>query len=166
MIVFEQLYQKYKQDVFRYLLSLTHDKSVAEDLLSECFIIAMRKLPLFRGESTVKTWLFGIARNCWLQYLRKDHPTIPYGEIAMKAVVEDISDSSYTKEIAERIVSLIKEKDERTQIIVKMRIDGYSYREIAERLQVSEGSVRVIYHRTKKQLRDQLSREGFDLVAY
>jgi len=166
MLVFEQLYQKYKQDVFRYLLSLTHDKNVAEDLLSECFIIAMRKLPFFRGESTVKTWLFGIARNCWLQHLHKDQPTIPYDEIAMKVVVEDISNSSYTKEVAERIVSLIKEKDERTQIIVKMRIDGYSYREIAERLRVSEGSVRVIYHRTKKQLKDQLSREGFDLVAY
>ena len=49
MLAIEKLYEKYRQDVYRYLLSLTRDTDVAEDLLSECFLIVIRKLPFFAG---------------------------------------------------------------------------------------------------------------------
>lgn len=49
MSALEQIYKKYRLDVYRYLLSLTHDEDTAEDLLSDCFIIALCKLPFFRG---------------------------------------------------------------------------------------------------------------------
>ena len=57
----EQLYLAYRQDVYRYLCSLTRNASDAEDLLSETFLRALTRLPFFRGDCSAKTWLFGIA---------------------------------------------------------------------------------------------------------
>ena len=67
----EELYRRYRMDLYRYLCFLTHDPVQAEDLLSETFVRVIKRLPTFRGECEVKTWLFGIARNIWLESLRR-----------------------------------------------------------------------------------------------
>ena len=59
----EELYTLYRTDLYRYLCHLTHDPTEAEDILSETFLRAMRRLPTYRGDCAVKTWLFGIART-------------------------------------------------------------------------------------------------------
>ena len=69
----EELYRRYRMDLYRYLCFLTHDPVQAEDLLSETFVRVIKRLPTFRGECEVKTWLFGIARNIWLESLRRRH---------------------------------------------------------------------------------------------
>lgn len=67
----EELYRIYSADLYRYLLFLTHSADHAEDLMMETFLRAITGANRFRGESSVKTWLFGIARNLWLQELRR-----------------------------------------------------------------------------------------------
>ena len=81
MLGVEELYHRYRDDVFRYLCSLTHDPAQAEDLLSETFLCAIQKAGSFRGEGSEKTWLFGIARRLWLQALRKHRPTVEYSDL-------------------------------------------------------------------------------------
>ena len=54
----ETLYTLYRADLYRYLCHLTRDTAEAEDLLSETFLRALRRLPTFRGDCAVKTWLF------------------------------------------------------------------------------------------------------------
>lgn len=54
----EELYRRYRMDLYRYLCFLTHDPVQAEDLLSETFVRVIKRLPTFRGECEVKTWLF------------------------------------------------------------------------------------------------------------
>lgn len=58
----EQIYTQYRQDVYRYLCSLTRDAALAEDLLSETFLRALTGLSGFRKGACVRTWLFSIAR--------------------------------------------------------------------------------------------------------
>ena len=67
----ETLYRNHHKAVYRYLCSLTHDASLAEDLLSETFIKAMKKLNTYDGTASIQTWLCVIARNTWLDLLRK-----------------------------------------------------------------------------------------------
>lgn len=71
----EELYTLYRTDLYRYLCHLTHDPTEAEDILSETFLRAMRRLPTYRGDCAVKTWLFGIARNIWLEVCVSAAPT-------------------------------------------------------------------------------------------
>jgi RNA polymerase sigma factor (sigma-70 family) len=156
----ENLYILYKEDVYRYLLSLTHNPNLSEDLLSETFVNAISSIGNFKGQSSVKTWLFSIARNVWLQRLRKEKDTVEYDDLLELYVSDSIADRLTTKEIANRIKRLLLEKDARTQKIVNMRVDGYSFAEIANEVNISESSARVIDFRTKKWIKAILEKEG------
>lgn len=156
----ENLYLEYKQDVFNYLLSLTHDPALSDDLLSETFVKAIYSIGGFKGNSSIKTWLFGIARNLWLQNLRKYRVTVEYSDLLEVYVTDNIFENFYTKQICERVDELLKTKDIQVQKIVKMRVEGISYSEISDRIGISENSARVIDFRTKKWLKDMLKKEG------
>lgn len=156
----ETLYILYKQDVYLYLLSLTHNPNLSEDLLSETFVNAISSIRNFKGQSTVKTWLISIARNLWLQRLRKEKNTVEYNDLLGLYVSDSIAERLITMETAKRIKRLLLEKDERTQKIVNMRVEGYSYGEIAREVAIAESSARVIDFRTKKWIRSILVEEG------
>lgn len=68
------IYQTYGEFVFRYLLSLTRDEQLAEELTQETFYQAVKSAHKFKGESQVSTWLCQIAKHLWWQYLRKKPP--------------------------------------------------------------------------------------------
>jgi len=158
----EKLYMDYKDDVYRYLVSLTKNPDLSEDLLSETFVSAISSISNFKGQSSVKTWLFSIARNMWLQKIRKERniDTVEYDDLLGLYVIDNIADKVVTKEIANRIKCLLQEKDDRTQKIINMRIQGYSYAEIGHKLKISESSARVIDFRTKKWIKATLEKEG------
>jgi RNA polymerase sigma-70 factor (ECF subfamily) len=156
----EDFYITYKQDVYVYLLSLTHNPNLSEDLLSETFVNSISSIGNFRGQSSVKTWLFSIARNLWLQSIRKKKHTVEYNDLLEIYVSDSIEEKLITKETVKRINTLLHAKDERTQKIVNMRVEGYSYGEIAKEVNMSESSARVIDFRTKKYIKVNLEKEG------
>lgn len=153
MDTFEVLYQKYKQDIYHYLLYLCKDPSLAEDLMSETFLKAFTSLHQLKKQDQIKTWLFTIARNMFLSECRKKKVTISYEEYMDQFVKEPLTqDISFIQE-------LIKQKDHRTQQLLQMRLDGYSYAEIASTLNISENSCRVIDFRLKRWLKEELKKE-------
>lgn len=161
MFHIKQLYMQYKQDIYRYLLSLTQDHSLSEDLLSETFVKAMISLPTYKGDSSIKTWLFGIARNTWLQHLRSNKHTVEYYDLVKRYVTENMEDRVITKQTIRRIEELLSAKDEQNRQVIKMRIDGAAYALIAEKLHISQSSARVLAYRTKQWLKAVLEEEGF-----
>ncbi len=160
MLKIENLYRQYKQDVFYYLMSLTHNPTLSEDLLSETFLKAIHALPRFKENSSIKTWLFGIARNLWLQHLRGFKAQVEYDDLLEIYITESMEDRLIAKETIFRIHELLSTKDERTRNIVNMRIDGFSYSEISEKIGVSESSARVIDFRVKRWIQSKLEMEG------
>lgn len=156
----EKIYLDYKKDLYNYLLSLTHNPTLSEDLLSETFVKAIYSINSFKGDSSIKTWLLGIARNLWLQSLRKNKPTVEYNDLLELYVTDNTFESFCTKQLSDRVSELLKTKDTQIQKIVNMRVDGISYCEISEKIGVSENSARVIEFRTKKWLKSILKKEG------
>ena len=166
----EKLFRTYYKDIYRYLYSLTRDASLSEDLTSEVFLEAVKSIASFRGESDIKTWMFSIARHKWCDYLRKKNR-----QPETESLSELIGDSSsqcnswkkgteeqvLDKELLERIYSLLALEPERTQAVVKLRMEGYSFYEIAKMQTISESSARVIYFRAKEKIRQTLEKEGF-----
>lgn len=161
------IYERYKQDVFQYLMSLTHDKALAEDLTSETFLSAIKALVRFQGKSDIKTWLFSIARYKWYEHLRKAKPAICMEDLAEiylseAADLENKVESKVVKaELTERALQLLEAESERNKEIVLMRIEGYSFYEIARKYDISENSARVIDFRTKHKIKEALVKEGF-----
>ncbi|MBQ4051665.1 MAG: RNA polymerase sigma factor [Oscillospiraceae bacterium] len=158
----KKLYETYRQDVFRYLVSLTKDPALAEDLLSETFLGTIRSLPKFRGDADLRTWLFSIARRKWADHLRKEKIVFSEEELTERYFCE-LSDPENTllhKETVRRIRELLDAEPARSKEAVLMRIEGYSVSETARKLGLSESSVRVIDHRVRKKIRDTLLKEG------
>ncbi len=159
----EELFFQYQKDVYRYLYHLCGDAALAEDLTSEVFLEVVRSIAGFRGEADLKTWLFSIARHRWYHYLRKKKRE-PQTEALTEFLPSPVSfpdEISYRKLLAERIDLLLEEEPERTRAIVRLRIAGYSFYEIAQRYGISESSARVIDFRTKAKIRKVLQEEGF-----
>src|SRR4030042_2750612 len=71
---FEKLVEKYQGRIYRHLRKMVRDDQFAEDLLQETFLNAYRGLEGFTGNSSFSTWLFRIATNNALMFLRKHRP--------------------------------------------------------------------------------------------
>lgn len=159
----EELYRRYRMDLYRYLCFLTHDPVQAEDLLSETFVRVIKRLPTFRGECEVKTWLFGIARNIWLESLRRRHQSVSLDDLMERYITDDaLTETTAARQKLRRVQTLLQQKDERTRSVVYLRAQGYSYQEIAQRLQITEASARVVEHRARAWLKATLQKEGYD----
>jgi len=157
----EQLFLLYYQNLYHYLLSLTHNAAEAEDLTSETFCRALQSLASFKEQSSAKTWLFSIARHLWLQQRRRQGREVT-GDLLLQLYAEDtLQDEVLQQQILLRIRELLAQKDTRAQRIVGLRIQGLSYAEIAEQCKIAEGTARVIDFRTKQWLRQMLLKEGY-----
>ena len=162
MLIIKKIYEEYKKDVFVYLVSLTNDTCLSEDLVSETFLSAIKSIHRFRGESSIKTWIFSIARNKWYEYLRKENLTTSLDDLTYHYIVSelDLEEKLIQKDISNKILYLLEKEPERTRSIVLMRIEGYSYLEIAQKYEISESSARVIDYRAKKKIKETLIKEG------
>ena len=163
MFHIKDIYMRCKQDVYIYLVSLTHNPILSEDLVSETFLAAIQSLHNFKGNSDIKTWLFSIARNKWYGYLRKKKHATSFDNLAKVYLSEgeNLEKAFINKTIANKIMMLLKDEEEKKRGIVLMRIQGYSFYEIAVKYNISESSARVIDFRTKKKIREILKKEGF-----
>ena len=158
MQTIDELFREYYADLFRYALFLEKDIQHAEDLLMETFTKAITASSRFRGEATVKTWLFGIMRNLWLQKLRKKR--LPEEEAQMLSYWEiPLEEHIDRRELLFTVHRLMAQKSERERNVFYMRVAGYSYAEIGEHLAISENSARVIEFRVRKSLISELEKE-------
>ena len=158
-----ELFDHYYKDIYTYLYSLSHDTSLSEDLTSEVFLEVVKSIATFRGESDIKTWLFSIARHKWYAYLRKKNTQIQTESI------HDLYDSNFVgtqnspfpSDLEQIIKTLLRSESETTKEVFQLRLNGYSYFEISEKLHISENSARVIFFRVKTKIKKYLEKEGF-----
>jgi RNA polymerase sigma-70 factor (ECF subfamily) len=77
----ELLFQQYSKPIYGYLVQMVFDEHVAEDLIQEVFIAAWSGARRFRGLASVKTWLFQIAHNLAVTWIRRNKVRVRYEEI-------------------------------------------------------------------------------------
>ena len=67
----EQLYSQYFGDVYKYVLRLSGNEHIAEEITSDTFFKAMSAIDSFRGDCDVRVWLCQISKNCYYSYTKK-----------------------------------------------------------------------------------------------
>ena len=154
----EQHYQQYAQTVYKYLLSLTRNEELAEELTQETFYQAIRCSDKFNGNCAVSTWLCGIAKNALRTYRRK-HPTheniadVPEQELSLPSAESDAMQS--TERVA--LFRRLHELPEPYREILYLRIfGGLSFREIGEVQGKTENWARVTFYRGREKMRKVL----------
>lgn len=154
---FNELYKEYSNGIYKYLYYLTGNKDDSEELLQETFLQAFRSIEKFRGDCSVSTWLYAIAKNCYYKYLRKKKEHISLDNI------EEIRDSN-TPEIEleklqeiSRVRQAVRRLDEPFKEVVILRsINELSFKDIGYILQKNENWARVTFHRAKAKLGKEL----------
>ena len=155
-----ELFEKYYIDVYTYLYTLSHDASLSEDLASDVFLEVIKSIATFRGESDIKTWIYSIARHRWFAYLKRKNRQIQTESIHDLYDTAKLGTTDTVNEVAELILELLSGESALTRDVVQMRLDGYSYYEIAVKHKISENSARVVYFRAKSKIKKHLEKEG------
>ncbi|MEW4309417.1 RNA polymerase sigma factor [Rossellomorea marisflavi] len=161
---FEEVYERYFDDVYQYLLYFTNSRSEAEDLTQETFLRVMKSLPDFRGDSTLKTWILSIARRTSFDHYRKKKilsvlpGVIGYMLSSTDGIPEkEWDDREEWQEVQEALMTL---KPDYRNVVILRGLKEYSIKESASILQWNEMKVKVTYHRAIQMLRRKLSRKG------
>jgi RNA polymerase sigma-70 factor (ECF subfamily) len=168
---YARLVETYYELIYRLAIKMLHNAQDAEDVLQEAFLKAYRHLDRFDGRSSLSTWLYRIATNEALMFLRRKRPelvSIDEPRETLEAEQEPVEIVDWCcipeKELmsAEGQAHLDQAIDSLTPslrvVFVLRDIQGLSTRETAEVLNLSETAVKTRLSRARLQLREELSK--------
>ncbi len=140
----------YSRKVFLFLLSRTNNEHLAEELTQETFFQAVQGIDRFKGNSSILTWLCGIAKNVWLKYLKNHQEILSMEDAGLEiADTHDISIQWEQKEI----LQLIHAMHEPVREVMYLRlISNLSFAEIGEIIGKTETWTRVTFFRGKQKI--------------
>ena len=160
---FEKLVTAYEKNVYNIALRMVGDPDDAADMTQETFIKAYRALSGFRGDSKFSTWLYRIASNVCLDFLRSRsrHP-----QVSLSTVDEDDRATFELPDMRQNPEEQLMKKlgmeavrrgleqlpEQQRQILVLRELGGLSYAELAQTLGLEEGTVKSRIFRARKRL--------------
>lgn len=151
MLSFQELYDSYAPDVYRFALWLAGDRFEAEDITSDTFIRAWTHSSPIRTE-TLKAYLFTIARNLYLEKLRKEKRRLTLEE-SHPDPAPGPDEVAEAQGQLQRIGSFLQTLPEVDRAAFLLRVQGeLSYAEIARVLDLSLAASKVKVHRVRKKL--------------
>ena len=150
-----QDYEIYAKQVYYYLLSLTNNAMIAEELTQETFYQAMKSSSKFDGSYKITTWLCGIAKRVLYKYYRK-HP-VQEEFIDQYASKQSIHQDLLNKEMYQIVLKQIHLLNEPLKELMYLRLfSDLSFKEIGDVIGKSENWARVNFYRTKEKIKKEL----------
>ncbi|MCC5946036.1 MAG: sigma-70 family RNA polymerase sigma factor [Bernardetiaceae bacterium] len=167
---FAELVALYKERLYWHIRKMLVSHEDTDDVLQEVFLIVWRKLSDFRGDAQLFTWIYRIATNACLQFLRKKKRRFFFA-------YEDISTDLYAKLESEPYIegdaiSMLLQKailqlPDKQRLVFNMRyFEEMKYSEISAILTTSEGALKASYHHATTKIKDFIQKhtgETFDL---
>jgi len=159
----EALYARYSAPLYRYLLRLVHQTAAAEDLLQEIFIAAWRGASRFKGRAQVRTWIFRIAHNQAVSWLRRQRPTSGLDAVdGLPASGDPVVESTMARWRADQVRQALPRLSAKHRAVLELTFyHGFSQAEIAEIVGCPVGTVMSRMSYARRSLRQALS--GLDL---
>lgn len=154
---FEEIYDKYFKDVYRYVLRLSGDANAAEEVTAETFFRALSHINSFRGDCSVYTWLCTIAGNCYKTYLKKNRRTVPLDGLDDLAYIgKNPEDIALDRDDAARIRQVLHTLPETYKEVFMWRVFAeMSFDEIGSLFGKSANWACVTYHRARKMIAEK-----------
>ena len=151
----DEIYQQYARTVYQFLLSLTHDSDLAEELTQETFFRAVQSIDRFDGRSSITTWLCSIARHLYYDSLRRKKPAVPLPEDLPSR--EDFTEQVLSREqvmVAHERLHMLEEPYR--EVFTLKTFCDLSHPQIASLFGKSEAWSRVTYYRARQMLQEAL----------
>ena len=146
---FRILCGRHSAPVYGLLCRLAGRNSDASDLLQETWLRAVRHLPLFRGQSTFRTWLTGIALNCYREWRRRHPRDAGLADEARPAVTRGADEMAAVGQILAAL------PHEQREVIVLHDVEGFTHEEIAAALEIEPGTSKSRLSRARRAFRQR-----------
>jgi len=146
-----------RQRLYRMALAWTHDPALADDLAQEAISRGLKNAQQLRDPERLNAWLFRILSNCWHEHLRRRRPGMSLDDVEL-VEWQTPEHNQQQQDIVTRVQAEIGRLPVgQRQVISLVDIEGLSYAETAEALEVPMGTVMSRLNRARTSLREALS---------
>ena len=158
--LFEKIYGQYSKELYLYIFSMCKDHYMTEELVSDTFFKALASVNNMEGH--IKYWLFRVARNLWVDRLRKERKSV----VGFKEEINNNWDESKNANPAERLINSEKNNmlyrgilnlpDKYKEVITLYYFCDYSLKEISKITSMTPGAARTLLYRARNILKEEL----------
>jgi RNA polymerase sigma-70 factor (ECF subfamily) len=172
---YSRLLSRYHDNIFYYILKMVGDKTHADDLTLESFDKAFQNLNKYDEQYAFSTWLYKIAKNCTIDFVRKrklNSLHISYGPDEESSINENTlysgtpnpEENMIQQQEELRLMKYIESMKPKYRKLIELRyIKEYAYEEISEELNIPIGTVKVQLFRAKNILAEMLLASSDDI---
>lgn len=156
---FDDIYKKYYSSLIKYLISLTKNEDLAEELTQETFFKALKNINKYDEKYKMLTWLCEIGKNTYYSLYKKNKKLEAIDDSVLddeSEIIDKIIDSETNKELLRLVHSL----DEPYKEVFTLRTFGeLSFKEISDIFSKTESWARIVYYRSKLKIKEKLKDE-------
>lgn len=157
---FEQIYNSYFKSVYLYVMQLSGNEHIAEEITSDTFFKAINSADRFRGDCDMRVWLCQIAKNTYYSYLKKHKKEMSIDESNLQNVADPdahIDTQISEQEEARLIRKILHDISDPYKEVFMWRVFGeLSFKEIAALYGKTDNWACVTYHRARKMIQNRL----------
>ena len=132
-----------------------------QDLFQEIVCQLWKSYDSFRNESQFSTWMYRVAINTAIVFLKKEKRKVDKYEIASENIKEEIDDSEIKESQIEHFYKAVQKLEKIDKAIIFYLLEGFSHKEIGGNLGISEGNARVKLNRAKEKLKVIIKNQGY-----
>jgi RNA polymerase sigma-70 factor (ECF subfamily) len=159
---FDSLFGRWSGPLLRYAQRMVGDLATAEDLVQEVFLRVYRARERYAPEARFSTWLYRIATNLALNELRRPRRRAPHRsaedeEVVLAEPAAGADDVAHARRVGRAAAAALEELPETQRAALCLAaVEGLSYAEVAEALEVTESAVKALVHRARSALAQRL----------
>ncbi len=132
-----------------------------QDLFQEIICQLWKSYDSFRNESQFSTWMYRVAINTAIVFLKKEKRKVDRYPIVSENIKEEEGDSEIKESQMEHFYKAIQKLEKIDKAIIFYQLEGFSHKEIGNNLGISEGNARVKLNRAKEKLKEIIKNQGY-----
>lgn len=132
-----------------------------QDLFQEIVCQLWKSYDSFRNESQFSTWMYRVAVNTAIVFLKKEKRKVDKYEIASENIKDDEGDSHIKESQIDHFYKAVQKLEKIDKAIIFYQLEGFSHKEIGDNLGISEGNARVKLNRAKEKLKEIIKNQGY-----
>lgn len=157
MTDFEKLFNENREFIFKYLMKMTRDASLSEELTQETFFRAYMNFDSLRNKETASVWLCQIAKNTYFTWYNEQKKKESFDALETVSDGESIEDAFVQKELSQEALICLHELEEPYKEVFMLSVfGGFSLKDISSIFGKSESWARVTFYRAKQKLLERM----------
>lgn len=132
-----------------------------DDLFQEIICQLWKVYDTFRGESQFSTWMYRVAINTAIVFLKKEKRKVDKYDIPSQNIRDEDTDAALKESQLDHFYKAVQKLDKIDKAIIFYQLEGFSHREIGDNLGISEGNARVKLNRAKDKLKELIKKQGY-----